>query len=497
LSWVSGPAPLTDARHFNVTVGTHIVLLVNGRPRDTVYTAGRNGGIINLFGERRVPQFGDLQTMTFRSAVDVKSARTDTRLADGATIAVSADLQVKPAWTANERLLLTWVERYGANAATIERAADAALDADFAAMVTSTFRKLNHDQVHATTDKRSLLAVSAGPSGLLAIDQVLNVTCTRDPHAETAHNTLRNATVVAPAEAEAAQIRFNLSRELDVLRAQHANDLAAIRVNGELAFERARAANTAIINRAVAELYGLNPADVAYPQTHMDRQRILAETVRSVLTENADMLPLLAELGGTHPAGFLQQMFGTTSSPSVGTATSQAQGTRTAVAAIPQAGATGTGGQRWPTAPDVTAKLVDVGICDTVVGSAACAGPQGTQRIALAASGADRVVGGAGVPGSTNAVVVRERGTLFETVNAVLAAVAQWTGYTLGYKPVNNPGVQSADGGRLLINIDHVIPSGQAVHANAPLALAAWVTAINTLMADSTPRVTVSVLGQR
>lgn len=495
MSWVSGPTPLTDSRHFNVTVGTHVVLLVNGRPRDAVYAAGRNGGVVNIFGDRRVPQFGDLQILTFRSSVDVESVSCDVRLADGATITVAADLQVKPAWTGNERILLTWVERYGANPATIERATSAALDADFRTMATSTFRKLNHQQVHAAADKRSLLAPPARPSGLLAIDQVLNATCTRDQHAEAAHNTLRDATVVAPAEAEAAQLRFNLSRELEVLRAEHANDLTAIRARGELAFERARAANTAIINRAVAELYGLNPADVAYPQTHTDRQRILAETVRSVLTENADMLPLLAELGETHPASFLRQMFGAAGNPASAAAMPEPHSTRIALAAAPPTTGAGTG--QLSAAPDTANMLAPHGIHDRVVSSAACGGPQGTQRIALTASGTDRVIGGIGIPGGINAIVVRERRTVFETANAVLAAVAQWTGYTLGYKPINNPDAHAADGGRLLINIDHVTPRGPVAHPDGPLALAAWVTAMNTLMAGTAPQVFVSVVGLR
>jgi hypothetical protein len=479
-------------------VGTHVVLLVNGRPWETVYAAGRNGGIINLLGDRRVPSFGDLQTLTFRSAVDVKSASTDTRLADGATITVAADLQVKPAWTGNERMLLTWVERYGASATTIERAADAALTADFGTVVTSTFRKLNHDQVHATADKRSLLGSTGRPSGLLAIDQVLNVSCTRDRHAEEAHNIGRDATVVAAAEAEAARIRFNLSRSLDVLRAEHANELAGIRAQGELAFDRARAANAALINRAVAELYGLNPADVAYPQMHMDRQRILAETVRSVLTEYADMLPLLAELGGTHPGGFLQQMFSAAGSPAAGTASLGGRSTHPALASAPSARATGgaqSSGQGSAT-QDILALLAAVGIRDTVIASVTRDGPRGKQRIVLTASGSDRVVDSIGAPGSLNAVVVRRRDTVFETANAVLAAVAQWTGYTLGYKPVNNSGVGSADDGQLIINIDHAEPCAPSLHASAPLALAAWVMGINALMANTKPQVIVSVAGQ-
>ena len=56
----------------------------------------------------------------------------------------------------------------------------AALDADFAALVTSSFGPLTHDKVHAATDKRSLLKSTGWPSGLLAIDQLLNVKCTRD-----------------------------------------------------------------------------------------------------------------------------------------------------------------------------------------------------------------------------------------------------------------------------------------------------------------------------
>jgi hypothetical protein len=496
LSWVSGPTSLTGSRSFNVTVGTHTVLLVNGKPRETVYAAGRNGGIINLFGDRRVPQFGDLQIMVFRSAVDVtRLASADVRLADGATITVSADLEVKPAWEANDSLLLKWVERYGANAGTIEHAAEAALDADFAAIVTSSLGQLTHDQVHSIADKRSLLKSAGCPTGLLAIDKILNVTCSEDRHARAAHDTRREL-IVAQAEAEADEVRFRLGQELDALRAMHANRIGAIHTQGELALERARAHNTAIINAAVAALYGLNPVDVAYPEVHADRQRILAETVRSVLTENADMLPLLAELGESSPAGFLQQMFSAATGPAPtarrpGAATTTTRPARPVLTALPLGTDPGGSGQRWPSAPEVASQLTAIGIHDPVVGSAVCEGPQGLQRIALTASGSDRVVGSIGVPGTTNAIVVRERATVFETVNRVLVAAAQWCGYTLGYKPVNG------SGGRLLIDIDQVSANRQHAHHNAPLALAAWVSAINALMANTIPQVTVSVLGQR
>ena len=148
-------------------------------------------------------------------------------------------------------------------------------------------------------------------------------------------------------------------------------------------------------------------------------------------------------------------------------------------------------------APDIATLLATVGVHDPIVGSAVCAGPQGAQRLALTASGADRLVGGIGIPGRINAIVVRRRATVFETANAVLAAVAQWTGYTLGYKPVANPDPGAADGGRVLIDIDRIAPYGPAEHADAPLALAAWVTIMNTLLADASPRVLVSVLGFR
>ena len=122
MSWVSGPT-VTDSRHFNVTVGTHVVLLKNGKPRETVYTAGRNGGIINVFSDRSVPLTGNLEIMTFRSAMESSRPAPTSGSRDGATITVSADLQLKPAWQASPRLLLTWVERYGADPGTIERAA--------------------------------------------------------------------------------------------------------------------------------------------------------------------------------------------------------------------------------------------------------------------------------------------------------------------------------------------------------------------------------------
>jgi hypothetical protein len=493
LSWVSGPT-VTDSRHFNVTVGTHVVLLKNGKPRETVYTAGRNGGIINLFSDRFVPLTGDLEIMTFRSAMDVKPASTDVRLRDGATITVSADLQLKPAWQASPRLLLTWVERYGANPGTIERAASAAVDADFAALVTSSFGPLTNDKVHAATDKRSLLKSTGRPSGLLAIDQILNVKCTRDTHAETAHGIDRSR-IVETAQAELDTLRFQLSQVLDELRAQHANRIAEIRAQGEMQLELARAANTAKINGILAQVYGLSTAEIAYPQLLTERQRVELDTVRSVLTTHADMLPLLAEMDGASAVALLHQMFSGAGPRQGSTATlgrAQTGGQSSANRqALPAGAAAGSGvRQRWPSAPDVAGKIAAAGITDNVVGSATCAGPQGVQRIALTASGKDQMIGGVGESGATNAIVVRERGTLLETVNAVLAAAAQWSGYKLGYKPISNPHA-------LLIDIDQVIPSSRAAHPDALGTLAAWVNAINTLAADTAPPVAVSLMGQR
>lgn len=506
MSWVTGPTPLTDSRHFNVTVGTHVVLLINGRPRERVYTAGRNGGIINLFGDRHVPLTGNLATLEFRSAVDVaKLVSADVRLADGATVTVTADLEVKPAWEANDRLLLEWVNRYGANSATIESAARTALDGDFAAVAISSLGPLTHHVVHATADKRSLLKSPGRPTGLLGIDKILNVRCTQDPHALAAHNT-RRETIVNAAQAEADRFRFELTRELDALRADHANRLDSIRAAGQLGLDRARARNQALINQAVAAYYSLTPAEVAYPQLLADRQRAMVETMRDVLTEHADMLPLLAEYSGSGPAGFVQHMFSAAATPPTpgrpsSTASStagQARTAATATRALPGAVSPAGDPKRWASTPEVATKLAAVGITDRVVGSAVCDGPQGRQRIALTASGSDRVVGGVGVSGSTNAIVVRERATVFETANNVLAAVAQWCGYTLGYKPVNDSHAGDASRGLLLLDIDKVSPrGGGTAHRDAPLALAAWVSAINTLMADGSPRVAVSVLGQR
>lgn len=501
MSWVTGPNILTE-RKFNVMTGTYVVLLVNGRPREKVYTAGRVGGIIHLVDDNRVPLTGELKTMVFNSAVSVPTLKcADVRLADGATIAVSADVEVMPAWAARTRLLLDWIDRYGANAASIEQHAKAALDGDFASLVRSSFGPLTHVKVYSVADKRSLLKSTGHATGLLAIDRILNVICTRDEHAERAHSFDREGLVVV-SEANLETLRFKAGQQLAEMRALHANTLAAISTDGEIAIARKRAEAEALINRAVAGLYGISPAEAAFPQLLTERQRIELETVRSVLTENADMLPLLAEVDADSAVRLLRQMFSGMASAVPGTRPAARQPVPAAparssglpLAALPSAEESPAGPQRWPSAPDVSARLAAAGITDRIIGSAVCEGPHGIQRIALTASGSDRLVGGIGVPGSTNAIVVRERSTLLETVNAVLAAAAQWSGYTFAYDPPQRTG----SGGPLLIDISQVSPrGGQPAHPDALLGLAAWIKAINTLMADTVPQVSVSVLGQR
>jgi hypothetical protein len=487
VSWVTGPTTIAE-RKFNVTVGTYVILLVNGRPRETVYTTGRNGGIVNLFGDRRVPQLGVLQTLVFDSAVDVPRLNcARVRLADGATISVAADVEVKPAWEAKNSLLLEWVNRYGANPARIEQNAKAALDGDFATAVAASFSRLSHAQVHAAADKRTLLRVTGRPTGLLAIDRILNVTCTEDPQVALAHQVRHEARTVAPAQAEADRVGLELGHQLDALRAVYGNRIAAIHADGELGLARARAQNEVIINRAVAALYGLSPAEVAFPQVYADRQRILAQTVQSVLTENADMLPLLAELDRSSTAGFLREMFSATASPAPASPGPAAQ------MAITRRSGPQSSRPQWGSVPGVADRLAAVGITAPVVGSAVHEGPQGPQRIALVASGPDQVIGGIGMPGNTNAVVVRERDTVLETVNRVLTAAAQWCEYTLGYVPANDPRGE----GRLLIDIDQAVPKSGSAHQDAALAVAAWVAALNTLTAAVTPQVSITVLGQR
>jgi hypothetical protein len=500
VSWVTGPNILTE-RKFNVMTGTYVVLLVNGRPREKVHTAGQVGGIIHLVDDNRVPLTGELKTMVFNSAVSVPTLKcADVRLADGATIAVSADVEVMPAWAARTRLLLDWIDRYGANAASIEQHAKAALDGDFASLVRSSFGPLTHVKVHSVADKRSLLRSASHATGLLAIDRILNVTCTRDEHAERAHGFDREGLVVV-SEANLETLRFKVGQQLAEMRALHANTLAAISADGEIAIARKRAEAEALINRAVAAFYGISPAEAAFPQLLTQRQRIELETVRSVLTQNADMLPLLAEVDADSAVSLLRQMFsGTSAAPGTRPAARQpvtaapARSSGLPLAALPSAGESPAGPQRWPSAPDVAARLAAAGITDRIIGSAVCEGPHGIQRIALTAAGSDRLVGGIGVPGSANAIVVRERSTLVETVNAVLAAAAQWCGYTFAYDPPQRTG----SGGPLLIDISQVSPrGGQSAHPDALLGLAAWIKAINTLLADTVPQVSVSVLGQR
>lgn len=499
MSWVSGPEDLTGVRSFNVTEGTSVVLLVNGRAQDKVYKAGRNGGFVNLFSENRnVPQFGELSLLTFRHAVDVSHrTHTDVRLADGSTISVEADFEVSPAWKAQDSLLLTWIRRYGANPATIEQAADRALDSDFESIVRASLSRLTHDQVHGAADKRSLLKIMPQPSGLLAIDHLLRVTCTEDPHVREVR-ALQHGIMVDHARAEAEGIRFQLSQRLELMRASHANDIDRVRAEGELGLGKLKALSEVTINQALAAAYGISPADVAYPGVYQDRQRVIAEAVRSVLTENADILPLLVELSNGDPAQFLAAMFAAAPSTSATgmppggdqrqpAPVSHAQlATRPAVLSIP-----------WTLDPSTASCLEQVGIRERVLGSAMIEGPHGPQRVAVLASGGDRRVGTIDDPDGLKAVVVRQRDSVEDTILRLLHASAQWCDYSLRFTPPNV--VRDLHGNRALvqIDIDQASPLNGPVRRHAPLALAAWVSAINALSSSTKPEVVISIRGKR
>lgn len=499
MSWVSGPEAMTGARRFNVTEGTSVVLLVNGRAQEKVYKAGRNGGLVNLFSEdRNVPQFGDLSLITFRHAVDVNHrAHADVRLADGSMITVEADFEACPAWKANDSLLLTWIQRYGANPATIEQAAERALDSDFESIVRASLSHLTHDQVQTATDKRSLLKVFPQPSGLLAIDHLLRVTCTEDLHVREVRD-LQHSIMVDRARAEAEEIRFQLGQRLEFMRASHANDIDRVRTEGELGLRNLRALSEVTINQALAAAYGISPADVAYPGVYQDRQKVIAEAVRSVLTENADILPLLVELSDGNPAQFLTAMFDT--APSRGTTrmpsgrdhrqpapANQAQlATRPALPSIP-----------WTLDPSTVSCLEQVGIHEPVLGSAVIEGPYGPQRVAVLASGGDRRVGTIDDLNGLKAVVVRQRDSVEDTVLRLLHAAAQWCDYSLRFTPPNV--IQDLSGNRALvqIDIDQASPLNGPARPHAPLALAAWISAINALGTSTTPEVAISIMGKR
>lgn len=499
MSWVSGPEAITGARRFNVTEGTSVVLLVNGRIQDKVYKAGRNGGLVNLFSEdRSVPQFGDLSLLTFRHAVDVNHrAYADVRLVDDSMITVEADFEVCPAWKANDSLLLTWIRRYGANPATIEQAAERALDSDFESIVRASLNHLTHDQVQAATDKRRLLKVFPQPSGLLAIDHLLRVTCTEDPHVREVRD-LQHSTMVDKAQAEAEEIRFQLGRRLEFMRASHANEIDRVRTEGELDLGKLRAVSEVTINQALAAAYGVSPADVAYPGVYQDRQKVIAEAVRSVLTENADVLPLLVELSNGNPVQFLTAMFESASSRGVtGTLSdgdhrqpalvNHAQlDTRPRPRSIP-----------WTLDSSTARCLEQVGISELVLGSAVIEGPHGPQRVAVLASGKDRRVGTIDDPDGLKAIVVRQRNSVEDTILHLLHAAAQWCDYLLRFTPPNV--IQDQNGNRALvqIDIDQASPLNAPVRPHAPLALAAWIAAINELGTSTTPEVTVSIMGKR
>lgn len=487
MSWVTGPHPAQE-RSFNVQVGTRVVLLVNGRPHPVIFTPGRAGGLSNLVGDRRIPAFGELARLIFKSASDITPRSTaDIRLADGADITVKAVLEVSPAWEADDRLLLTWVERFGGNAAAINEAAQRALDADFTALMRSNLGPLSHDRVHAVPDKRSLVRADGKASGLLRIDRVHNIEVSEDPKARLARDTLREAQIVAQAEAEAEQLRFVLTQKLDVLRQEHAGTLAQVRARGEVATDWIRSLGNAEIHAATATAYGLSPVDIAYPEVYKDRERIIASTVRSVLTDNADVLPILADLGDSNPVEFLSRMFSTASAPR----TNRGDSSRSSTSPASPFQLAGT----WPIDPTVPGLLSRLGVTDNLMGGTTLQTRTTSQTVAVVNAGGDRVFGNIDNFIGSQALIVQQRETHQQTIVAALNLLEVWADALFDYLPLQLGRGTDGRTTDMTIDINRIDYKTEQSPQIAPMAIAGWVMSINALAAATTPKVVVRVKG--
>lgn len=293
-----GPTQLAESR-FDVPEGYFAVVLQNGRAVG-VQDSGRVGGLWNSvsLSERRLPWTGTLQYMLFAaSPLHVDLVERDVPLGDGSLITVRADVRATPAWSRSPSALLEIVRERGIVAEEYRLAASASLQADFRALIRASLMDTGHGDVFTTVDNRDAIG-GRESRGIVAISEILDVQFDRDPHVA-ALDELQRGFAIQAEQARIDEQLFELRSGLDLARAELQS-----RIDSTSMLSVAQA------HQAAAEIYGVPAWAMAYPEQLASARERHQTMVASLLTEYADVIPLMAESMGTTPDGVLRAVLG-------------------------------------------------------------------------------------------------------------------------------------------------------------------------------------------
>jgi hypothetical protein len=291
---VSGPFSLTSGPL--IVYEPKIALLLKNGVVDRVLLPGKHSKWTD------VPIRGELKYLLFDpTPFDLTLTMAGVRTMDGGKVDLEVDVHVEPVWTARPDTLRGVLRRYGPDSAKYAKY----LIDSLVTSATSSIQTLTASTSYSELMRREyflgLLRRGSLGNDDFSIVGVSDYRSTEDPltqHLERLH---------FERAAETATIQNEFSME--PLR----NSLESFRLQNRLAGERLGRLSAAETDQALAQIYGVPAWALSQPEMYRDFRMVQLETMKGMLTEYADVLPILSrEMGvsaGDVVRGLLQMSF--------------------------------------------------------------------------------------------------------------------------------------------------------------------------------------------